>query len=345
MTQVFIQTGTHDSSSLSIRSGGLVGTYKFNSLTRSIVDFLAAFNRKLYFGYMHREVFLYGHYLGAKEDLIRQMLQPETLTQDRHRHLGFFMYMARVGQAQRWKYPALLNRHPDGRLEQVTGRNRALVSLLVHDFPWDHYPILLAEHLDFDAGAVLKDPILIANDHRLHEVLGVDPGAKEWSTLIEVSLIVEQVGSGLWCKLDYVGNGYYHDHDPKAGRDLLAQYELWHRQYAKPIPLAVYTQWPHLLIDRAGIFDIKIVGSSEGMLLDDHPATVELKVRSYHNNPTHPQDHVLWVVGPRTIDLADLLFWMNTTHSTYISTDWQFILWRRQPEYVNQLITISQAVG
>lgn len=339
----FIQTGIRGASSLSIRSGGLLANYNFKDITESIVGMLAAFDRRLYYGYMHRDVFLYGQYLNHKEVMMHQMLQNTQFTQEHHRHIAFFMFMARVAQNQKWRYPSLLNRHPNGKIQQITGRTRAMASLLVHDRPWEQFPILLADHPDFRPDEVLDDPELIETDQRLHEILDVDPNNKEWTAPVEINLVIEKTGPDLWCRLDYVGNGYYHDVDPKDGQEMLEEFDQWRQQYPGPVPLAVYTQWPELLIDRPRAFEVEIVGSSHGMLIDERPGTAERTVRSYHNSPHHRQDHVLWVVEPRPIDLTDLLFWMDTKHSTYISSDWKFLLYRRQPQYVNTFITVSQA--
>lgn len=342
MSQVFIQTGRYDCSSLSIRSGQLTGTYHFGSITQSITGCLRAFHRQLYYGYMHRDVFLYGHYLHAKDNLIKQMLTPDLLTERQQHNLGFCMYMSRVAQNQEWRYPALLNRDPLGRIAQITGSTRAFASLLVHERPWERYPVLLAEHPDFDPAVILKDPVLIDDDRKLHEVLKLNPDAKEWISPVEIMLRVEPTADGLWCWLDYIGNGTYHDHNPAKGLELLGEYRAWHKKYTKPIPLAVYTQWPHLLLDRLGIWQIQTVGTSQGLLLDERPGTAERAVRAYHQSPGHTQDHVLWVIEPRPIDLADLLFWLDNKHSTYISNDWSFILWRRQPDYINTFITVPR---
>lgn len=338
----FIQTGKHDAGHLSIRSGQVVGNYYFGSMTRSVIDCLRAFDRQLYFGHMHRDVFLYGHYLHAKESLILEMMDLDAQSEDRIRNLGFCMYMSRVAQRQQWKYPALLNRDPAGRISQITGSTRAFASMLVHERPWEHYPILLAEHPDFDPNDLLKDPLLVDSDLMLHEIFGLDPQATTWDAPVEINLMIEKSPGGLWCRLDYVGNGTYHDHNPEQGQALLDEYQKWRMKYPSPIPLAVYTDWPDLLINRQHIWDVEIVGSSKGMLMDDRPATVERSVRSYHQSPTHPHDHVLWIVAPRPIDLGDLLFWMDDSHSTYISNDWQFIMWRRQQEYQNTFINVSR---
>lgn len=344
MTGVIIQAGIRGPTTLSLRSGDLQANFNFQDLTNSIVDMLAAFDRQLYYGYMHRDVFLYGHYLNYKEVMMQQMLQDADLTAQYHRHLAFFMYMARIAQDQKkWRYPGLLNRHPNGRIEQMTGRNRAAASLLVHERPWEQFPILLAEHPDFQASELLKDPELVQDDERLQEILQVDPDGQKWSASVELNLVVEKTGPDLWCRLDYVGTGYFHDVDPKQGLAMLEEFNQWRTRYPGPVPLAVYTQWPELLIDRPGVFDIEIVGSSEGMLMDKRPGTAEHAVRRYHNSPSHSQDHVLWVIGPRFLDLTDFLFWLDTQHSTYISSDWQFILYRRQPQYVNTFVSLSQA--
>lgn len=342
MSGVFIQTGIRGPSSLSMKSGSVRANYDFRDLTDSIVKMLSAFDRQLYHGHMHRDVFLYGHYLNQKEVMTHEMLRDTDFTPQQHRHLAFFMYMARIAQSEKWRYPSLLNRHPNGKIEQTTGRTRACASLLVHESPWERIPVLLAEHPDFDPREILKDPELIETDRRLHEILGVNPDSKDWEASVEINLVVEKTGRDLWCRLDYVGNGSYHEVNPKEGLEMLSEFNSWRNQYPGRVPLAVYTQWPDLLIDRPRAFDVEIVGTSEGILVDERPGTAERAVRNYHVSPVHEQDHVLWVVGPRPIDLTDLLFWMDTKHSTYISSDWQFLLYRRQPQYANTFITVSR---
>lgn len=343
-----IQTGLHGAGSLSIRSGLITGHYLFDHITNSIVDCLRAFDRHLYFGYMHRNVFLYNNYLPAKDHLIKEMIDIDNINEDRIRNIGFCMYMTRVAQNQRWRYPALLNRDPAGRVTQITGNTRAFASMMVHDNPWEHYPILFAEHPDFNPNELLKDPVLIDSDEKLHEILGLDPtsSSNEWNSSTHLNLRIEPYRNNqLWCRLDYIGDGTYHDHNPKQGRDLLDLYQQWRSQYPMPVPLAIYTQWPGRIINRNRAWQTEIVGTTENMLLDDRPGTAERAVRDYHQAPTHAQDHVLWVIRPRTIDLDDLLMWVDISHSTYISSDWSFVLWRRQEEYCNMFINVSQQEG
>jgi hypothetical protein len=49
----------------------------------------------------------------------------------------------------------------------------------------------------------------------------------------------------------------------------------------------------------------------------------------------------LYVTDPRTIDVSDLLCWVDLTHSAYINRYEQFALLRSDTDYINTLIDIS----
>jgi len=336
------QTGTDGAASLRITHGQVAATINLGQLSRDIVTFFRHFRRRLYFGHMHKDVFLYEHYLAAKQKLIRQCMDLDGLSEYDRRNLGFCMYMSRVAQRQRWRWPALLNRDPAGRIQQITGNTRAFASMLVHDRPWDSYPILFAEHEDFDIARTLRDPVAIESDQQLNEVLGVEFNDSLWEARVHLKVDIEPAAGELWCRLDYVGDGTYHDHAPSEGAALFEDLCQWRARYGLPAKLAVYTQWPENILNVDRAWDVDIVGTTAGMLIDDRPGYAERTVRSYHHSPTHDQDHVLWVMQPRMLNLTDLLLWMDTSHSTYISPDWSFLLYRRQEEYSNTFINLSR---
>lgn len=340
-----LKFGTWGSNHLWTKSGQIQSNFRYKNLEYGIIETLRLYGRELWFGHMSRETFLYGHYLQSKRNLLRNLKTIDSVDLEQINAIAFSLYMTRLAQSQRWNYPVLFNRDPQGRIVQMNGRNRAFASLMVHENPWEHYPILFAQPPGFRTDDLIHQGTKIEDDRQLNEIFGLQYDDEPWEPRIYLDFSIVPYNDSLYCSLDYVGDGTVHDHDPKIAHTILDEYRSWRSSYTDPVPVAVYTQWPDLLIDTNKAWDVKIVGSSEGMLIDDRLGYAERAVHQYHNSPTHDQDHVLWVTQPRLIDLSDFLPWMDMTHSTYISADWKFLLYRKQAEYRNITINVSQQAG
>lgn len=337
-----VSQGLFGGSSIQVHSGQVAAVFHFHNLDQGIVDTFRAFDRQLWFGHMHRDTFLYSHYLHAKHNSMAALCDIDQQSDAQKRALAFSLYLLRSSLNQRWRWPALLNRNPMGIIDQRTGNTRAFASIMLHEKPWENYPILLAEHRDFDVTQVLHDPVLISSDQQLNEIVGVPYDDSLWDPQVYIYVRMLPAGDLIYPCLDYIGDGTYHDHNPIAGQQILENYAAWRRTYGRPVPLAIYTQWPELIRNQHRMWDVEIVGTTEGMLIDERRGYAERTVLQYHACPVHEQKHVLWVVEPRMIDLVDLLCWMDMTHSTYIGQDWDFLLYRQQPEYKNTFIQVSR---
>jgi hypothetical protein len=337
-----ISQGLFGGNSIQVHSGRVAAVFHWDNLDQGIVQALESFGRQLWFGYMHRDVFLYQHYLHAKQNLMHSLCNISEASDQQKRTLAFSLYMMRAGMNQKWRWPALLNRNPMGTVDQSTGNTRAFASIMLHEDPWLTYPVLFAEHGDFDVHALLKDPVRIQSDQQLNEMLGMPYDDSMWEPEVFLYIRMTATKDMIYPQLDYIGDGSYHDHNPVAGHQILADYEGWRSRYQGAVPLAIYTQWPELIRNSQRAWHPEIVGTSEGMLIDHRMAYAERTVSRYHCEPLHDQQHVLWVTQPRAIDLVDLLAWMDTTHSTYIADDWSFILYRQQSQYLNTFIRISR---
>ena len=98
-----------------------------------------------------------------------------------------------------------------------------------------------------------------------------------------------------------------------------------------------------LITNTNDAWDIKIVGDVNKITQLTKmysPAKLENYTRDLHSNPSS-NNHTLFIVEPRVIDVADLLCWVNLKHTTFIDEDWSFALHRNDTVYSNTFINLS----
>lgn len=330
---------------IELKSGQIGARFSFDAFKQGIVPTLRMFGRQLYYGYMHRDVFLYSYYLSVKHNMLNLFCAypNDQSSEQQSTTMAFNLHLLRAIQNQQgWRWPAIINRDHLGRIDQVSGITRSFVTLMTWPEPWKHYPVLFCEDLHHDIHRTLVDPIKIENDDQLNTALGFTNDDTEWEPRAKLYLHLEPLDTDIYCKLHYIGDGSFHDANPKAGREFLDEYAAWRNRYGKPVKLAVYTQWPDMIINSQQMWDVEIVGTSEGMVIDGRMGYAERTVHRYHENPQHGDAHVLWMVNPRLIDLREICLWMDMTHSTYISQEWDFLVYRPQDTYKNTFISISR---
>jgi hypothetical protein len=310
--------------------GKILTTLSFPSFYQSAVEFIASFGN-LYYGTMNTKLF-YKLMQQTKQEFLSDLknIHQVSTTQP----LAFKLHLCRIAIKEPWKLPALINQDGLG-LSWKTGQGRFLATGMCLPDPHKKLKFLLFQNKDTNADEFLQDPTLITTDQQLHEILNIC--STDNSVAMEFQL--EQNGSSLQLASLYNGDQTHH-YD--AGTLYLDQYKAWRQLYGPRPVLHVYTDWPELITDSANAWTIKHQGLSTITKTKNFKlGYLERQLINQIGNPVHGSDHVLYVTDPRTIDVSDLLCWVDLTHSAYINRYEQFALLRSDTDYINTLIDIS----
>lgn len=319
----------------------------FSELGHGIVNMIEQFGSHLYYGYPHKQIFLNHFYLHKRYSLIQELknFDPETDSDISLDNVALYLYMARLSQTQKWKYPALLNRLPGGDLDQTTGGTRAFAVGLTKQNPWEHFPILLMENADKDPSVVLKDPVRVVDDKQLTELLGGAYNAEVWDPVIRLTVEIKKVKSGYsYCLLKHVDDYTLFDPSVNRGQDCLEKFTNWKKANPGRPKLKIYTNYPKSIKDINGVWDYEIVGDTGNFEqdLDARPGWLERLPRDYHvSEKAHGSDYVLWLLRDRIIDLGDLLPWMDNQFTSYVSNNWDFVMYRPDEMFSTTFIDVS----
>jgi hypothetical protein len=72
------------------------------------------------------------------------------------------------------------------------------------------------------------------------------------------------------------------------------------------------------------------------------PGHLENYIRNLHNACHANEGHSLFVRSPRMIDVSEFAFWVDCEHTTFIDSDYQFALYRKDSEFKTTTVTLSE---
>lgn len=107
-------------------------------------------------------------------------------------------------------------------------------------------------------------------------------------------------------------------------------------QPSKP-KLHVYTNKPELVKDSIDFWDIKYCGFVPGL---DSPSNIDSYLRQ---TPPAAGCYELYVQDSDTIDVAELLIWMDMDYTDYHTQDWHCVLRRHSDIYRRKIIGLSRS--
>lgn len=330
--------------------GSLGVNFTFSGLSDGIVKMIEQFGSKLYYGYPHKDIFLYHWYSHKRHQLIQTLnkFDPNDTTVSRGQmdDIGLYLHMARIAQSQQWKYPSFITRLPNGGLDQTTGGTRAFAIGLTKPEPWKHFPILMLEHFDKDINTILDSPIHITTDQQLTEVLGGSYDKEIWDPTIRLVIEINKshAGGSSYCLLKHVDDFSNTNNNVYYGREYFEKFKQWKLQNLTRPKLKIYTNYPECIRDINGVWDWEIAGDTGNFesLMGEKVGWVENLVRNYHNNEkTNNNEYVFWLIKNRKIDLGDLLPWMDCDHTTYISSGYQFACYRPDTTFNTTFVDVS----
>jgi len=319
---------------LEIKSDKVEARVLFENDPPSIIDFLSQYNTQLYHGHLNPKYFT-SIANARKSQLIGMLANLSRFDSKSLDILRFCLHLMQVSGESDWNFPILVNNCVGLHIE--TGNNRIFADYMMHKEPWNRISALVLTKKNNLPQGVLSDPCLIDNDTELNSILKQKYDKDNHGRDFYLNIKINGRDEKKLPKLEYIGDGTYYPASPESGDRWLRRYQKWWDQYHNNRSLSVYTNWPDLIKNSGNFWEYQIVGPSP-VVADERPAYCEQSAVKYHITPTLSSDHVLWILSPRKIDLGDLLFWIDTAHSTYIGKDFDFVLYRRQPEYLSTFI-------
>jgi hypothetical protein len=331
-----------------LQVGGLGVNISFSELGDGIVQLIEQFGSTLYYGYPKKEIFLNYFYSHKRYSLIQELknFDPHTeISENNLNNLGLYLYMARAAQSQKWKYPALLTRQPNGELHQATGGTRAFASGLTKPEPWKHFPILILEDINRDVGAILEDPVRVTSDQQLTEILGGVYDREIWDPTVRLVVDLKKSNAGHpYFVLKHVDDYSYVENNKYRGEEYLKKFQDWKLKNPNRPNIKIYTNYPENIKDLQAVWRWEIAGDTGNFetLMGEKVGWVERLARRYHTeDKQHGEDYVLWLIKDRIVELGDLLPWMDNQYTSYISSDWAFVLYRPDEIFKSTFIDVS----
>jgi hypothetical protein len=332
-----------------------------------IVKTLDMLGYRLWYGYLHRDVFLNkvankGYMLSATEKIVDALIAQRdpgftSLDPDKQLEINdiiepqglkdvtFARYLTKLAITEDWKNPSIFTRDLDKEMQQKTGRTRAFATSMTRAEPWLHYPVFLLDHESNNIDNILLNPIHCHNDDILHEVFGkkLKDSTQNLELVIEINVIYTR--SMIHCSIFGVYD--YDDKHQGLGGDLLDGHVAWRKNYGLRPALCIRTNCPENIKGYNKHWDTTIepLGLDQDFINEcvKRPAWFERVVRDYHTNLADgPSTHVLWVLDDCVVNLDELAWWSNNDFNVLIDSDWKCILYSPSKTYSSTIIKISQ---
>jgi len=322
-----------------VQSGKVQLKLEMPPLEHGIVPFINQFGQ-LYYGQLTASEFE-NIYNIKKSRCIFDLLIADQLNEGRQQALGFWLYLCRVAQSQSWIWPGLMNRNSK-EMHMVTGNSRMIATGLCKPSPHQHLSFLVLEDVDINPD-YLDNPEKITTDEQLHRAFGYDPELKDYEDAlarIQTRLIVDNNRPRL--KFQTLDDGQRYEHW-ESGSTELENFTKWNKYYGLHPVLTVYTDYPGMITDSSKFWTIRYANPntmpSHTMTLPGH---LENYVRNLHNDHRADEGHSLFVRSPRMIDVSEFAFWIDCEHTTFLDTNYQFALYRKDSEFKTTTVTLSE---
>lgn len=322
------------------------------SLAKGIVDFLQPFGN-LYHGHLLPDVFDQ-HYQLLRAELFHTLQDCVSMPQDhdwvklktadfdtfhRLKTAAFWLDMMRTSQNNAWRWPAVA-KVSAGRMDFVNGRSRLLASGMTKREPANHLEFLIWVPKTCSIDHVLQTPRLLAGDQDLHAVLGLQYDDQEYDQPQECHMGIEWNNGQI--VLAFFNNAFDADFTERS-QQIWYDHVAWRQRYGARPELKIFTNWPDRIRDSARLWQWQVIGSSQAFmdnLLPGKPGSIHWAMHNHvHGHCEH--DHVLWITTEQTVDVSDLVCWMDLKHTTFVDSQFGFALYRRDALYNNMTVDIT----
>jgi hypothetical protein len=304
----------------------------------SLLPLLNVFGR-LYHGTINKKYFNQ-LFQEKKQQFLAQLKSPDSTTE---KFSDFRLRMIRLALTVEWKWPAFVNVVWDTP-EWATGGGRILATGMCKKNPELALSVLFFNQAEaeVEVDQWLDQAVEVIDDQQLHRLLNVSY-ITDQSPTIQISSIIRQINNRtclfLHGIIDDELEGYQHSQEPSQLK-VLHNLQQWQATYPYP-QLEIYTDWPELLQDSLNIWNYQVVGNiSQFQIESTKPGRLEKLARIEHTRST-AQRHVMYIRQPRLIDLSEFLIWVDNEHTTFISQDWDFLLYRHDAQYKTRMISFN----
>ena len=308
-------------------------------IKNDLVKFITQ-NSKLYFGNLHKSVFDINFQKLKKHYFQNQLTQITSTSIDTVQPSAFNLYMTRLAANQQWRWPAMATELRQG-LYFSAGNSRLLASGISKANPHDCLKVLILQKTTTPADYFLNNPIEITNDQLLHQVLGLNytHNVCDSEIVFGVEQIIDQDQIKFSLTTIYDGNTEHHYY---AGAEHLAKYHGWLWKYGKNPVLNIYTNWPSMISDSSGQWNINFSGPSSHTKTENFKlGHLEAWLTNEANKTILQKEHGLYITSPRPLDVANLLCWVDLDYNCWIDQNLDFALFRNDTQYNTRLIHIN----
>jgi hypothetical protein len=210
---------------------------------------------------------------------------------------------------------------------------------MCHNNAHQQVKFLILQKHQTDSDLYLENPTLISTDNELHTVLDVTTQSSE-TPMIELHMSILNESDHARIILSSINNQDFEDHQ-LVGKKYLDDFVEWQQLNGSKPRLHIYTDWPEKITNKFDAWDINFAGPT--VLYKEKMHTYgSLELFLYNrNNTTTINEHELFVLSPRTIEVAELLFWLNNKHTAFVDSTLDFALLKKQPTYLATRINIS----
>lgn len=283
----------------------------------------------LYYGHLQPDIFMARHN-GLKKEFIARLVNDGP-------DVAHNLCMIELTQRESWRWPAPLTELSTGLLWSA-GNSRTVATGLVHTDPWTRLPVLILLHRGTDPGKYLSTATRINTDEELHTALGVTykVGGDYYHPELEIQATLADDSGRPAMLLKYVGNKEAELDYAQVGEVKLQEYKDWRNRYGVSPTIHVYTDTPECVVNTVwNVVNAGPLPDREHLYLPGNLEEIVLGQKIKH-------DHAVYIAGTRTVNLDELLPWVNLEYTTYIDKNWDFILHRHDQAQKSKFISVTQ---
>jgi len=317
-----------------VKSKDLKCVFSLPDTNSGVVEFLKNFG-SLYIGKVHSEFFK-STFKNLKLQILPWFADLINIEDDENYRIGHKIDLCHQALESPWRSPCTATM-VNGDIQWESGQSRILAGGMCWENPWDkHQLLILTPSIEYIPG-YLDHAVEIVSDSEMVEALG-----SNGNNQLDTSLYIDR-NKQLTVRLGAikkVATQHEYIQDLKIRVDVVRN---WITKYPSKSRLDLYTDRPDLIKDSIGFWDIQHKGPS--------PAFTPLaSIDSYlwqqstsHKSDTADNTHELYVQNStHSIDVAELLVWMDLSYTSYYTKDWNFILRRKSDMHRAKIIGLSR---
>ena len=309
---------------------------------------LLRFGADFYHGYLDNNI-LVAEAEGIKHErlggMIRCARNPTDLDERSAQGLDFTLKLLHLAMSESWRLPSLLTKH-HGVLTWHTGGNRLLASVMAHRDPSKTLPILCS---DFDRDHQgFNHVTMVTSDQQLCDILNVPHIRYDQHTNVgteqtcemHLEWPVDLPGPCLHYIFDRTKNLF--DWSNHTQTQYIHTNIVAIRRMLRNNRVRVFADSPDQVTDSMEFFDIEYAGPGPGKIEDLGPGGLtQLAYRARMFDSIPYKEITVWVTSGRKIDLAELLFWVNTKNNVYVDRDGEFLVMISRNKFSSTPICLS----